>query len=179
MDCVETDLLARNPLVPRRAVTVDDCHRMVEVGILSEDDRVELMEGNLVAMSPIGTERGELVKPRVRHSGGRSGCRISLQNPLHLSDRTEPQPDLIVLGPRPDHCRKAPARPEDVLLLIEIVDSSLEYDRSTQDTASRNSGSWTLVVRKWRSAGRRQTLDTPRSSGLLAENLYCRRDCRR
>ena len=134
MDSVETDLLARNPWVTRRAITVDDYHRMADVGILNEDDRVELIEGNLVAISPMGTEHVGAVNWLTRAlvmAVGDLGV-VSVQNPVRLSDRTEPQPDLIVLRPRPDHYRKAPAGPEDVLLLIEIADSSLKYDRAVK-----------------------------------------------
>jgi hypothetical protein len=184
MDSIETDLLARNPWVSRRPITVSEYHRMAEVGILYEDDRVELIEGHLIAMSPIGTEHAGAVNWLNRAlvlAVGDAGI-VSVQNPVRLSDRTEPQTDFTVLKPRPDDYRKAPARPEDVLLLIEIADSSLKYDRAVKRrfmevTGSRSFGSWTLAVERWKFAQRRPTEATRRSPGSVVEKRSCRPCC--
>ena len=126
-----TGLLTRNPWVARRPLTVAVYHRMGEVGILTERDRVELIEGELIAMSPIGSKHAGAVNALTRRLVQAMGERgiVAVQNPVRLDDLSEPQPDFSVLKPRPDAYRKATPRPEEVLLIIEVADSSLSYDR--------------------------------------------------
>src|ERR1700689_3733867 len=100
----ETGLLIRNPWVVRRALTVAEYHRMGEVGILTEDDRVELIEGELIAMSPIGSVHSGAVNALTRllvHAVGDRGV-VAVQNPVQLDDLSEPQPDFSVLKTRED-----------------------------------------------------------------------------
>ncbi|MSP03311.1 MAG: Uma2 family endonuclease [Acetobacteraceae bacterium] len=127
----ETDLLTHNPWVARRALTVAEYHRMGEAGILTKDDRVELIEGQLIAMSPIGSAHSGTVNTLTRLLVQVVGDRgvVAVQNPVQLDDRNEPQPDFSVLKPREDDYSLATPRPADVLLLIEVADSSLAYDR--------------------------------------------------
>jgi Uma2 family endonuclease len=130
----ETALLPRNPWVMRRPLTVADYHRMGEAGILTRDDRVELIEGELIAMSPIGSEHSGTANTLTRlliHAVGDRGV-VAVQNPVQLDDRSEPQPDFAVLKPRQDDYRQATPRPADVLLIIEVADSSLAYDRAVK-----------------------------------------------
>jgi Uma2 family endonuclease len=130
----ETRLLTRNPWVTRRALTVAEYHRMGEVGILTEDDRVELIEGELIAMSPIGSAHSGTVNALthllVRVVGDRGV--VGVQNPVQLDDLSEPQPDFSILKPREDFYRRATPRPHEVLLIIEVADSSLAYDRGVK-----------------------------------------------
>jgi Uma2 family endonuclease len=131
MEVGETGLLSRSPWVARRHLSVSEYHRMGEVGILSEDDRVELIEGELIALAPIGSGHSGTViglNHLLVQAVGQRGL-VSVQNPVRLDDRTEPEPDFAVLKPRADHYRMATPRSEDVLLLIEVADSSLAYDR--------------------------------------------------
>ena len=127
-------LLGRNPWVMRRPLTVVDYHRMGEAGILSEADRVELIEGELVAMSPVGSRHAGTVNRLTRLlviAVGSIGL-VSVQNPVRLDDRTEPEPDVAVLRPRADDYIEATPGPEDVLLVIEVADSTLAYDRTVK-----------------------------------------------
>jgi Uma2 family endonuclease len=127
----EPRLLAANPWVTRRPITVADYHRMGEVGILGERDRVELIEGELVAMSPIGSYHHGTVNQLTHalvHAVGERAI-VSVQGPVRLDDFSEPEPDFALLKPRPDFYRDAHAQPADVLLLIEVADTSLNYDR--------------------------------------------------
>jgi len=130
----EPRLLAANPWVTRRPITVSEYHRMGEVGILGECDRIELIEGELVAMSPIGSYHiGMIVTLShllVLAVGERA--RVSVQNPVRLDDFNEPGPDFALLKPRPDSYRDAHPRPADVLVLIEVADTSLNYDRAVK-----------------------------------------------
>lgn len=118
--------------VTRRRFTVDEYHRMAEVGILHEDDRVELVEGEIVEMTPIGSRHFACVLELTRLVGGQIGdeVRLSIQNPVRLGERLEPQPDVALLKAR-DYAGSLPG-PEDVLLLIEVSDTSISYDRDVK-----------------------------------------------
>ncbi len=118
--------------VKRWRFTVHDYHRMGEAGILHEDDRVELIEGELVEMAAIGTRHfacvNGLTRLLVRTMG--DDAIVSVQNPVRLNEHNEPQPDLTVIRPR-DYRISLPV-PEDVLLLIEVSDTTLSYDRNVK-----------------------------------------------
>lgn len=118
--------------VTRRRFTVHDYHRMGEAGILHEDDRVELIEGEIVEMAAIGTRHFSCVNGLTRllvRSVGDEAI-VSVQNPVRLNEHTEPQPDLTVIRER-DYRESLPM-PEDVLLLIEVSDTTLAYDRNVK-----------------------------------------------
>ena len=116
----------------RRLFTRAEYHRMGEVGILGEDDRVELIRGEIVKMSPIGRHHiafvNNLNQLLVTRLAGRAV--VSVQNPVVLSDDTEPEPDLTVLRNR--SYKDAEPDVSDVLLLIEVAETSLRYDRVTK-----------------------------------------------
>ncbi len=129
-----TRLLTRNPWVARRPITVAEYHRMGEVGILTKDDRVELIEGELIAISPIGSLHAGTSNTLTRRLVLAVGDRgvVAVGNPVQLGDLSEPQPDFTALKPRDDDYRRATPRPDEVLLLIEVADSSLAYDRNVK-----------------------------------------------
>jgi Uma2 family endonuclease len=117
--------------IARRCFTVAQYERMGEVGILTEADRVELIEGEIVEMSPIGKRHAACVNRLTKllvQAVGSSGI-VSVQNPVRLDDYSEPQPDVAVLKPRADFYEQALPTPADVLLIIEVCDTTLEYDR--------------------------------------------------
>lgn len=118
----------------RRSFTVDEFHRMVQAGILTEDDRVELLDGEIVQMTPIGSKHAACVNRLTRLFSGRVGDRaiLSVQNPVRLSERSEPQPDFALLRPRPDFYASAHPGPEDVLLIVEVAETSVEVDRQVK-----------------------------------------------
>ena len=107
---------------------------MGNAGVLGEDDRVELLGGEIVDMAPIGSRHLACVVALnhllVEASGGRFF--VSVQNPVRLSERDEPQPDLSLLRRRPDPGALAPPGPEDVLAVIEVSDTTLSYDRNVK-----------------------------------------------
>jgi Uma2 family endonuclease len=117
--------------IRRRRFTREEYHRLADVGILHEDDRVELIEGEIVQMTPIGRHHAACVAELNRLLVPAVGQRALLwpQNPITLPDDTEPQPDIVLLRPRADRYLQDDARPEDVLLLIEVADTSQRYDR--------------------------------------------------
>jgi Uma2 family endonuclease len=115
--------------VARWRFTVHDYHRMGDAGILHEDDRVELIEGEIVEMAAIGTRHFSCVNRLNRllvMSVGDEAV-VSVQNPVRLNEHTEPQPDLAMIHPR-DYTESLPV-PKDVLLLIEVSDTTPAYDR--------------------------------------------------
>jgi Uma2 family endonuclease len=114
----------------RRVFSVKEYHRMHEVGILLEDDRVELIDGEIHLMSPIGTAHAAIVNYYISlfMSIGKTAI-VSAQNPILLGNNSEPQPDLALLIYREDFYRKVAPTAADVLLVIEVSDSTLAYDR--------------------------------------------------
>jgi Uma2 family endonuclease len=117
--------------VQRRLFTVEEYHRMAEAGILSEDDRVELIEGELVTMSPIGSRHAACVARLTALLFPVEGRGILwVQNPIRLGARSEPQPDVTLLRYRPDFYASAHPGPEDVLLVVEVAETSADADRS-------------------------------------------------
>jgi Uma2 family endonuclease len=118
-------------LVARRHFTIHDYARMREAGILGEDDRVELLDGEIYVMSPIGPLHIALVnrlnKLLVTHVA--DDAIVSVQNAIQLDDYSEPQPDVAVLSPRADFYAHALPRPDDIYFIIEVADTSLGYDR--------------------------------------------------
>lgn len=120
--------------VQRRLFTVSDYYKMAEAGILSPDDRVELIRGEILKMSPIKSQHAgvinKLVKMLIRQLDDRAT--VAGQNPLHISKFSEPEPDIIVARFREDEYVERHPRPEDVFLLIEVADSSLAFDRKAK-----------------------------------------------
>jgi Uma2 family endonuclease len=121
-------------VLPRRPFTVDDYARMRETGILTEDDRVELIDGEIVVMSPLGSRHIALLirlnKLLIR--AVQDEAVISPQNAIQLDDYTEPQPDLAVLRPKEDDYEQQLPRPDDIFFLIEISDTTVAYDREVK-----------------------------------------------
>lgn len=115
----------------RRTFTVDDYHRMLNAGILTEDDRVELVCGEIVTMAPIGTRHASCVKGLNQLLTEGLGRRVVLgiQDPVIVGEHSEPQPDISVLRPRKDRYAQAHPTAADIFLLIEVSDTTLPYDR--------------------------------------------------
>jgi Uma2 family endonuclease len=118
--------------VARRRFTVDEYHRMAEAGILHEDDRIELIEGELSEMTPIGARHANSVRNfnRLLSRQASGEFLVDVQSPVRLDERNEPQPDLAVIRAR-DYRRSLPT-PEDVLLVVEVSDTTLAYDREVK-----------------------------------------------
>ena len=120
--------------VERRLFTVEDYYQMAEVGLLKPDERVELIEGEIVKMSPIGPRHAghvERLADVLSHRLGRT-VHLRIQNPLRLGERSEPEPDLMLLRRHADFYTSRHPTPGDVYLLVEVADSSLVYDRLTK-----------------------------------------------
>jgi Uma2 family endonuclease len=118
----------------RHRITVHDYHRMAEVGLLAPDARVELIEGEIIDMAPIGKDHQSIVdqlnRMFVRAVGDNAIVRV--QGSIRLSQWSEPEPDLVLLNPRPDFYRGEFAAGTDTLLVIEVSDTTLRYDRDVK-----------------------------------------------
>jgi Uma2 family endonuclease len=117
--------------LPKRLFTVDEFYRMAEVGILEPDARLELLEGEIVEMSPVGVRHVACVNRAnalfSKHFGDRTI--VSVQNPVQLSEYTEPQPDIVMLKPRADYYAGKKISWDDALLVIEVSDTTIRRDR--------------------------------------------------
>jgi Uma2 family endonuclease len=117
--------------ITKRLFTVRDYHRMVDAGILRENDRVELIYGEVLAMSPIGSPHGAHVdratRAFVRAAGDLAIVRV--QGNVELDQYNEPLPDIVLMRPKEDFYASGLPDPTDVFLIVEVSDSSLKYDR--------------------------------------------------
>jgi Uma2 family endonuclease len=113
---------------------VEEYHRMAETGVLAPDARVELIEGEVLDMAPIGTRHAGVVKRlNALLSTALAGRAIvSVQDPIRLGHRSEPQPDLALLKPRDDFYARSLPTPADTLLVIEVADTTGAYDRQVK-----------------------------------------------
>lgn len=130
---------------PTYQFSVEEYLKLGEVGIFHEDDRVELLNGNIVIMSPIGIRHMNAVRRLLNHFARRFGkrCLVDAQNPLVIDGQSMPQPDLLLL--RLDFDETAAPGPADVLLLVEVADSSLLYDQRDKLAAYARNG----IVEYW------------------------------
>jgi Uma2 family endonuclease len=115
----------------RRRFTADEYHRMAEAGVLRPDDRVELVDGEIVEMTPIGSRHAACVdrlSELVQRCAEGVGI-LRVQGPIRLDAHSEPEPDLAVLKRRADFYAAAHPGPADILLVVEVADASLRYDR--------------------------------------------------
>jgi Uma2 family endonuclease len=120
---------------PRRhRITVHDYHRMAEAGVLAPDARVELIEGEIIDMAPIGKDHQSIVdqlnRTLVRAVEDRAIVRV--QGTVRLSQWSDPEPDLVLLAPRADFYRSEFASGTDTLLVAEVSDTTLRYDRDVK-----------------------------------------------
>jgi len=115
----------------KKLFTVDEYHRMAQAGIFGPEERVELIEGEVLEMSPIGHRHMICVNRAMRLFIIKAGdhALVSVQNSLGLSEYTEPQPDVVVLKPRADEYSAKKLSAEDTLLVIEVSQTTLNYDR--------------------------------------------------
>ena len=120
--------------------TADEYHRMGEAGILNEDDRVELLNGDLIVRKPVGGEHRTLVDSLTvifAKQIGKDRYRIGIQNPISLDPHSEPQPDVVLYAAS---VRGRHPRPDEIFLLIEVADTSLAYDRGPKLEAYARGG---------------------------------------
>jgi Uma2 family endonuclease len=118
----------------KHRLSIDDYHKIAKTGIFHEDMRIELIEGELVDMAPIGHLHVAIVNQLAKQLSRSvtDDIIVSIQNPLVLGKHNEPEPDIAVLRARQDNYRSALPSASDTLLLVEVADSSVRYDREVK-----------------------------------------------
>ena len=120
--------------VSRKRFSVDSYYRMLDAGILVGDDKVELIDGEVLEMSPIGARHAATVycfqTALLKALAERAMIRVQL--PIHIDDFNEPEPDIAVVRPRTDMYASAHPSQTETLLLVEVSDSTLEFDRTVK-----------------------------------------------
>jgi Uma2 family endonuclease len=126
----------------RHAFTVQEWHHMGKTGLFGEDARMELLDGEVIEMAPIGSRHAGCVKYLARALIVAAGDRavVAIQDPVVLDHRSEPQPDLAVLAPRSDGYRESHPTPPEIILLIEVSDTTLAFDRDIKAASYARAG---------------------------------------
>ncbi len=120
--------------IERRWFSVEEYDRMIRSGIFTEDERIELIEGDIVKMSPIGKLHAACVirlTMLLTRIVGQLAL-VSVQNPIHPNDFSRPQPDVALLKPRDDFYAQAHPMPDDILLIVEVADTTAAFDRAVK-----------------------------------------------
>lgn len=127
---------------PKRRFSVEEYHRLALSGILKEEDKVELVQGEIVEMSPIGPKHASTVTRIVRLLTEifRDQYLISPQNPIQLGLDSEPEPDIVILKEKADFYATRHPKAEEVVFIIEVADSTLQYDKEVKLALYAQSG---------------------------------------
>jgi Uma2 family endonuclease len=154
-------------------LTTHQYHLMYEAGVFQEGDHYELINGEIRAMSPIGRKHVACIIRLDNVLQKKLGDRVmvSTQNSILLDDNSQPQPDLAILQPRDDFYESGLPTPEDILLIIEVADSSLDYDRDVKAPLYAAAGipeMWLFDVNKRAIA----VYSQPSALGYKQINLY-------
>jgi len=133
--------------------TVDEYYLMAQSGVFAQDDRIELIEGEVIEMSPIGKRHAACVRrlDRVLNHNASESAIVSVQAPISIGEFSEPQPDVALLKPRADFYSNSHPTAEDVLLVIEVADTSVEYDRRVKLPLYARAGipeAWLVILPK-------------------------------
>lgn len=118
--------------IEKRYFKVGEYHRMGEAGVFSEDDRVELIAGEIVEMPPIGRRHAACVDRLTELFSGQPGVIVRVQNPVRLDEFTEVRPNVALLRRREDFYSRSHPTPAGVLLVVEVADTSSAYDREVK-----------------------------------------------
>lgn len=120
-----------HPHLIRRQISLDDYHKMIEAGILTEEDKVELIEGDIIHMSPKGSKHASCIRKILTWLPEKiaTSAQLQIQDSIQIPDVSEPEPDLALAIPRADYYVHTHPLPEEILLVIEVADSSLSIDR--------------------------------------------------
>ncbi len=120
--------------IGKRVFSVTEYHQMVEAGILTENDKIELINGEIITMSPVGSIHAGCVNrlSALLSTMLQKQAIVSIQNPIQADDYSEPEPDLAMLKPRSDFYSESHPQPADVLIVIEVSDSTLDFDKEVK-----------------------------------------------
>jgi Uma2 family endonuclease len=117
-----------------RPLTIDDYHRMIETGIIHEGEHIELILGQVFNMAAKGTRHTLCTRKLFKQSLSLIGNRadVQSQDPITLPNNSEPEPDIVIARLRDDNYANSHPAPADIILVIEVADSSLDFDRNTK-----------------------------------------------
>lgn len=160
--------------IERRVFTVEEYHQMAQAGILRKEDRIELIDGAILVMSPIGLRHQACVDRLTGFFARELGLRaiVRVQGSIRLDDRSEPEPDLAVLQPRTDYDTH-PARPDCVYWVVEVMETSASYDRGYKLGVYARAGIpevWLVDLKQ----GRVEVYRQPSMEGYLESRPYPR-----
>ncbi len=128
--------IIKQEYVTPKSWTTAEYHRLIEIGVLSSEDKIELLDGQIVEMSPAGNYHAaciEFLGDELKRLLSKAFM-IRRQNPILLTNNSEPEPDLAIVNYRKDYYAHAHPGPADILLLIEVADTSLAKDRHIKST---------------------------------------------
>jgi Uma2 family endonuclease len=165
---------AEQPAVPQqRRFTVDEYYRMAEAGVFAPDDRIELLDGRIYAMSPISSEHAACVRrlTRLLIQGVGTNAIVSTQNPVRIDQNSESEPDVSLLHPRDDDYASRHPQPSDVLLVVEVAETSLEFDRTVKGSLYAQVGIPALWIANLE-AGRIEVYRSPGEDGYVQNRHY-------
>lgn len=159
----------------RKKFTVGQYHQMIESGILTDRDRVELIKGEIIEMSPVGRRHAACVDRLTELFILRLASRaiVRTQNPIRLSNDSEPQPDLTLLRRRDDFYETGHPKPEDIFLVIEVSDTTADFDREIKIPTYAEEGiaeAWLIDV----NAQIIEVYQQPASSGYQSKQQFNR-----
>lgn len=131
-----------NPPLMRKKFRTDEVYQMMKIGILPEESGWELIDGEIIHRMSIGSKHASVVRRLEKFLERNFGdfMMISSQNPIHIDEHNEPEPDIALLKPRDDFYAERHPEPQDVLLVAEVSDSTLEYDRETKKALYAEAG---------------------------------------
>lgn len=163
--------------VERLKWNVRDYERLIETGFFGEDERIELIAGELVTMPPISSGHSGHVKRLNRVLAKKLGERaiVGVQDPIRLDDESEPQPDFSILKPRADDYTESHPTPSDVFWLIEVAETSVDYDRKTKARLYARAGIAELWVVDLR-AQQIEVFREPSAQEYRAHQIFTRGD---
>lgn len=159
--------------VKKRLISRAEYYRMGETGVLQPHEKVELINGEILIMSPIGSHHSAIVRQITMHLFRTFDgiATISVHNPIFIDEWNEPEPDLALLQYRKDNYSEAHPNPSDVLLIIEVSDTSYEFDRTTKLSLYASSGIpvyWIIDL----NGKRIEVYDEPQNSGYQNRKVY-------
>ncbi len=128
------DELPASVRISRHRLTVAQYHRMAQLGVLAPDARVELIEGEIIDMAPIGSQHWSVVSRLndILTTALHGRAIVSVQSSIRLGDFSEPEPDLAVFRYRPDFYAERLPTADDALLVVEVADTTAPYDRGVK-----------------------------------------------
>jgi len=132
----------KNPLIRRHLISTEVYQQMIEIGVLSESDRVELIHGEIIDMSPVNSQHVTAVNliNRFFTSNFNENTLVSIQNPIMLGDYSQPEPDIALLKLKSDFYQNQIPGADDILLVMEVANSSLAYDQTIKASLYATAG---------------------------------------